>query len=205
MNEKYIESLDYTGSVCIKEFNGKELVRTTKFHNHGCLPLFRFFAKCLGGDYMSANLLRPSKIKLFDCLNRKFDPTSVDYMSPESFDFESASLSEVSTDFIYIDTNLKVSDDKATFRFSIPYAYLLGSWLSVIALYADSERQDTNPSAYYLLTKTTTDQDSKTISWDPIDIKDKNHNYSLLIEWTMKISNPTDTNSTNESNAATAE
>ncbi len=183
MTDTYLDSLQYTGTIIVKEFKGKELIKINKFHNQGCDPLFRFFAKCLGGDFASAKLLKPTKIKLFDVINKNSD-------SPAGFDFSTTSMRNVSTDFIYLDTNVFVQEDKATFRFSIPYSYLIGSFLSVIGLYADSETNDKAPCAYYLLTKEVVQNYNKILEWDPVDIRDKNHNFSLLVEWTMQVSNP---------------
>lgn len=84
-----------------------------------------------------------------------------------------------------------MDEDKATFRFSIPYSYLIGNWLSLVAIYSGTESLDSNPSAYYLLTKSIVDDGKTTEVLNPINFKDKNSNYNLLIEWTMKISNPT--------------
>jgi len=180
---------EYSGTIKVSEYKGKELISTRNYHNKGCSPLFRFFAKCLGGDFNAANILRPTKIKLFDIAGR-----ADSRFYPKDFDWNGDGNSvrtAVSTDFIYLDSLVQVDEDKATFRFSIPYSYLIGNWLSLVAIYSGTETLDSNPSAYYLLTKSAIVSDKTTEVLDPISFEDKNSNYNLLIEWTMKISNPT--------------
>lgn len=180
---------EYSGTIKVSEYKGKELFSTRNYHNKGCSPLFRFFAKCLGGDFNAANILRPTKIKLFDIAGR----TSKSFF-PKDFKWNNEGnnvRTAVSADFIYLDALVQVDEDKATFRFSIPYSYLIGNWLSLVAIYSGTESLDSNPSAYYLLTKSIVDDGQTTEILDPINFEDKNSNYNLLIEWTMKISNPT--------------
>lgn len=82
MKNTAINNLTYTGVVTLSQYNGNKKHQIAKVHNTGGTTLFKFFASCLIGDFESAKIDRPAKIKL---INRG---ASGEYESASGFIFK---------------------------------------------------------------------------------------------------------------------
>jgi len=171
------QAISYQGSINLSINNGKKVLVRKKYHNKGMPNLFRFLANCLAGN--NSDNLRPVKIKLF--YNKDTAAT------PNAFDWATASLTAVSP-YILFDSTPVIKENKeaesfeVTFHFRVPFSHISGDTIHLIGLFksdATDDKQDV--SAYYLL--------SEDNSWTPIDLSGVSANYSLIIEWTLKISN----------------
>lgn len=63
MDKEERSGLGYSGEVTIRQKLGKATLGARTIHNAGCMPLFKFIAKALAGEFSSAQL--PTKIQLF--------------------------------------------------------------------------------------------------------------------------------------------
>lgn len=180
-----IQSLQYQGDVCIKVLHGNKVISTEHFKNAGLPNLFKFIGHALAGTLYPE--LRPCKIKLF-----RYTKADNGENTPNTFKwsgtggaFETTDLREVSPFVVYDATPVVKAVTDATgntnyattFRFKIPYHWLFEKEYNVIGLFSE---QDT-PCAYYLFQ---TDN-----VWNNKKLEEAAGNYSLVIEWTMTISN----------------
>ena len=114
------------------------------------------------------------------------------YTNPATFVWEDAYknslLTEVSPYIVY-DASPVISAAgegyATTFRFKIPASWLYKKAFNVIGLFSENNTS----CAYYLCTKPKGDD----VEWDTTaltqELKDVTGNYSLIIEWTMEVSN----------------
>jgi hypothetical protein len=68
-----------------------------------------------------------------------------------------------------------------TFRFKIPFNWLYAKKFNVLGLFTENN----TACAYYLFTK----ESDGTKTWDTQELTDITGNYSLIVEWTMEVSN----------------
>ena len=61
-----LNTLKYTGIVTLSQYIGSKKIEIAKKHNIGGSPLFSFLARCLIGDFTTAKLARPAKIRLLE-------------------------------------------------------------------------------------------------------------------------------------------
>lgn len=189
-----VQSLDYQGKVKLQVLHGDKIISTKDYTNSGLPCLFKYISYALAGQNYSD--LRPCKIVIFKC------PTDGHLDKPNNFDWDTVynnTLKVVSPIISYDATPIvqitKTNDNKikgyaTTFRFKVPFNWLYSKEFNVIGLFTDSDEA----CAYYLCTKdsTTTDEDGNsqtTKVWDTQPLDDITGNFSLIIEWTMEISN----------------
>lgn len=177
-------SLAYQGKVNFQILHGNKVISTKNYSNSGLPDLFKYISYALMGTFYSA--LRPCKVVLFDC---KFTGPDEKYENPTSFVWETAyknnELDEVSPYIVYDATPVAtaaVDSCSATFRFKIPFNWLYKKTFNVIGLFTENN----SPCAYYLCT---IDDTSGNKQWAREELPDITGNYSIIVEWTMEVSN----------------
>lgn len=193
-----IQDISYAGIVNIKLQHGKKTIMSKKYHNNGMPDLFKFLCLALAGSYTDA--LRPCKIKLF-CYDQAFSQSSA--ISPATFDWATAfadnsTRPKDASPFVVYDAtpivSRKVKDGitsyDVSFHFRVPGSLISNDVIHMIGLYANNVYigLEASASAYYLLTERNNEQ---RLVWSPIELgTDKiSGNYSLIIDWTMSITN----------------
>lgn len=178
-------SISYQGKVKLQLLHGTKVISTHNYLNKGLPDLFKYISNALAG--ISYTTLRPCKVALFYCATE-----TGAYMNPATFVWEDAYknslLTEVSPYIVY-DASPVISAAgegyATTFRFKIPASWLYKKAFNVIGLFSENNTS----CAYYLCTKPKSDG----VEWDTTDLtqelKDVTGNYSLIIEWTMEVSN----------------
>ena len=174
-------SLAYQGKVKLQVLHGNKVISTRNYLNKGLPDLFKYISHALAG--VSYNALRPCKVALFYCTENG------QYESPTTFDWNEAlrnkALLEVSPYVVYdaapVVTIAAGDGYSTTFRFKIPFNWLYKKSFNVIGLFTENNTS----CAYYLCTKQVDDN----LVWETQDLKDVTGNYSLIIEWTMEVSN----------------
>ena len=178
------QRLAYQGKVKVQILHGDKVVSTKNYTNNGLKPLFKYISHTLAGNYYSD--LRPCKIALYNCLKTGIGET---YESPNNFNWEevkdkTGDLVQASPYVVYDATPIvKENQDSysTTFRFKIPFYWLYLKTFNTIGLYTEGGEA----CAYYLFVKTEND----TKKWDTQILDNVTGNYSLIIEWTMEVSN----------------
>ena len=173
-------SLAYQGKVKVQVAHGNQIISTKTYHNKGLPDLFKYLSHALAGAYYPT--LRPCKVALFNYANS--DSTQ----GPEKFDWATATTSNIFTSvspYVVYDASPVVTVTAegyaTTYRFKIPFNWLYRNTFNVIGLFSENNSE----CAYYLCVK---EEDGK-IVWDGEPLSDINGNYSLIIEWTMELSN----------------
>lgn len=181
------DSLEYSGNVTIKLYDGERLLRTSKHHNTGCAKLFNFIADCLTGNFSGAKSSRPCKVVLFKHdtdypIGSDKDDTVT--FQPNSFNEKS----RVSTKVFY-DTTIYpgINEDGSssiTYHFRIPFLCLVGGErVYKVGLYPNTISDlRTDICAYYLLAK---DEENK----QDFEIPTEGGNFTVIIDWTLTIKN----------------
>lgn len=175
-----VNSLSYQGKVTVQVLHGDKVISTKKYTNNGLPDLFKYISYALAGT--SYNALRPCKIALLSC------PTTSGYSNPTTFDWNLAvsnnALVEVSPYVVYDASPVVTSTSSGyatIFRFKIPFNWLYRNSFNVLGLFTENN----SACAYFLFTKDSGD----TKAWDVQKLTDVTGNYSLVVEWTMEISN----------------
>lgn len=179
------QTINYQGSISLSINKGKKVLLKKKYHNKGMPNLFKFLANCLAGNY-SGNL-RPNKIKLF------YNPDTS--TSPSNWDWNTAwgdntTKPKAVSPYILFDATpvveTKENACQVTLHFRVPFSYISGDKINIVALYqSDASDDQSQVAAYYLLT----DENN---TWDGgIDLSEVSTNYSLIIEWTLIVANKT--------------
>lgn len=179
------QSLSYQGKVKVQIACGNKIISTKNYNNSGLPILFKFLSYVLAGHYYSH--LRPCKLAIFKCVD-----TGDNKVAPVNFNWETVKeqnkLYTVSPYVVYdaTPTVLATANGYATtFRFKIPYNWLYLKSFNTMGLFTENNEV----CAYYLFKKEEGTGDSKQIVWDTQNLEDAVGNYSLIIEWTMEISN----------------
>lgn len=201
------QSLNYQGTIKLSIQRGNKTLRTEVYHNSGMPNLFKFLANCLAG--LNAEELRPCKIKLF-----KYPGADArDGMTPTNFTWSGVWQSaykpvQVSSFVVYdaapvvaMKLNSEVSEEllanegnenildyyhyETTYHFRIPSSYISDEIIHMIGLYPNGTVDNSEVSAYYLLT------DDSGKKWKATDLSDESGNFSIVLEWTLEISNYT--------------
>lgn len=183
------DSLAYQGKVKFQILHGNRVVSTKNYTNNGLPELFKFLGFALAGSYY--NSLRPCKVALYDCL------ATGEYKDPTKFnwtEYSSNSVLEPVSPFVVYDATPVVKADRegysTTFRFKIPFNWLYKKQFNTLGLFTE----DDVACAYYLFTVDTpiTTEDGKPAiqkDWNPQTLTEETGDYSIVIEWTLKISN----------------
>lgn len=180
-------SLAYQGRVKFQILHGKTVVSTKQFSNNGLPDLFKYLSHALTGVYYSS--LRPCKIALYEY------PIRADTDDPNNFNWQSAIENNIlvaaspyvpydATPVVTASTSDGITTYSTTFRFKIPFNWLYRKTFNVIGLFTE----DTSACAYYLFTKDSANGDGKK-EWDTQELDDIVGNFSLVVDWTMEISN----------------
>lgn len=191
MNSK--QSLSYEGKVTVKIQRSGKTISSKTYHNSGRLPLFKFLCNCLAGVYSEQN--RPAKIKLFN-----YDYASAGKYDPAQFNWDNdINDAEVVTPFVTYTSSPVIKEEIATpdgtkenaynvtYHFKINDTYISGEEINVIAIYGTNVVDQKNDACAYFVLKKKKDGSSDE-EWDPIRIQTTG-SYSIIIEWTMKVSN----------------
>lgn len=135
MKNSAINSLGYTGIVTLSQYSNNKKIVLKQVHNSGSNPLFNFFANCLLGDFETAKLELPTKIKLLYA--EKDDNTD------EITKLESAS------GFIYLlnkperlYTESYIASSSICYSFIIPRDIVERSNFNSIGLYPDAAAEE---------------------------------------------------------------
>jgi hypothetical protein len=180
-----INTLSYQGKIKLQILHGNKIISTKTCTNHGLPELFKYISHALAGTTYTA--LRPCKVALFN------HPSKDDHVDPATFNWAESRdkniLKEASPYVVYDATPVVtgVAGSYATvFRFKIPFHWLYSPTFNVLGLFTENN----SACAYYLFTK---EVGNKT-EWDVQDLKeitgkDLSCNYSLVVEWTMEVSN----------------
>lgn len=168
------QELNYQGKVSVKVLHGNKLVSTNSFKNKGMPDLFKFISYALAGSFYPE--MRPNKIKLF------YVDTNI-HRSPSDFKWNGDTATEkheISPYVVYDATpvtSLVRESYETTFRFKIPFTWLFGDKYNVVGLFNSKDET----CAYYLFTENS--------EWATQRLTEGTGNYSLIIEWTMSVSN----------------
>lgn len=204
------QTISYAGHVCVKVNHGNNTILTKHYHNSGMPNLFKFLCNCLAGEY--TDKLRPCKIKLFSYLAGDELPDEeksklenfnwvTNFSNPSIVDEKLNPYRPVSaTPFIVYDTTPVVmyKEDpqtqnkyyETTFHFRVPFTLLSRNTIYMIGFFPNNayEGNEANASAYYLFTEI--DDESKKAVWKPLVLDESvTGNYSIIIDWTMSITN----------------
>lgn len=195
---KNISSIGYQGKVKVEIKNGKSVVSSKEYHNHGTKKMFEFICNALAGNFHSDQ--RPWQIKLFTVIG---DPKKSDEKADDYTTWKFTNNTSISPYLPFAITpvvsSIGAETASVTYSFRIPYLFITadpGVKLYKIALYSSSaseEKPDTDKMALFGFVGK--DEKSGKMVWDPIelntDIAD-GANYSINIEWTITISNLTE-------------
>lgn len=174
-----IQGLQYSGQVKVSIKQGDKLITVNTGKNNGTASLFAFIANCLAGTMIQTS--KPARIQLYD-LDESETPND-----PQTF--SSPITGKISYNTTPIVKSGLVDNPNAasvTYHFLIPYGSINGNEIYKLGLWSvDTSGEDT-PMAYYLF--------HNNAGWTPITLNEKtttnaDQNYSLIIEWTLYISN----------------
>lgn len=190
--------IGYRGDVKLSTYQGKYLLSSKTYRNTGALPLFRFLANCLSGNFPAAYQNRPYKIMLL-----KVEGSNPDEIVMPKALKDNKNIDRCCSDFIMMTTAPEITIQetadmqacKVSFSFTFPSSYVLYSGANVVAIYGPGVSDPTEYSAYYKLTKQGADLEGHiTTEWDPIvrDFEDDEANKIFAIEWTMTLANQKD-------------
>lgn len=175
-----IQNIKYQGNVCVKTMHGNKIINTKHFKNAGLPNLFKFISHALAGSFYPE--LRPCKVKLYRYTNADNEDHK-----PANFNWEESwnknQLRETSPFVVYDATPVVKFINNTyttTFRFKIPYHWLFEKQYNVIGLFTEQD----NYCAYYLFTK-----NGEGNEWEEQELEEAVGNFSLVIEWTMTVSN----------------
>ena len=179
------QSFSYEGSVKMQIQRNGKTISTKTFKNSGRMPLFKFLCNCLAGVYSEQS--RPVKLKLFNYTGTR---------QPQLFEWDSEEIwqeLEVASPFVNYTSSPVVKEDaengnySATYHFKINDTYISGNRVNVIAIYgSNAVDQKLEACAYFVLK-------NEAGAWEPIDFSASRGNFSVIFEWTMKISNKSQT------------
>lgn len=173
------QELSYQGKVSVKVMHGNKIISTKTFKNKGMPNLFKFISHALAGSFYSE--MRPCKIKLFYTQTAVEGDTPI--FAPSDFKWDgdnSTSKQEISPYVVYDATPIVSYNEESyetLFRFKIPFTWLFGNEYNIVGLFNSKDEI----CAYYLFTNNN--------EWDTQKLTEAAGNYSLIIEWTMSVSN----------------
>lgn len=172
-----VATIGYQGNLNIKVQRGNKIISNKTYHNTGSQLLFRFLCECLAGNYYED--LRPVKIKLFSGHDTEKinEPNTWINEDTESATPLSITYSNVAT----VEESLSSNEYSVSYEFKVPYTYIIRSVYKA-AIYSGNETDNTHWSAIFGFI-----EDG---AWDPIIISSADQQYyTLVLTWTMTISN----------------
>jgi hypothetical protein len=186
-------TISYRGDVEITIQKNYKNIYSKTYHNAGRLPMFKFIANCLCGQYASVEELRPKFIRLYTYEGAE-DGQEV---NPNEIVWDSTKMVAVSEMSIYNGTPLPETSEikteaTASFSFLIPFSRIYkDAEVYVIALFSQKSYQDDSdgPSAYFILTRK---NESGNNVWDNLidNIGNiKSNDYTVSVQWKLTIGN----------------
>lgn len=180
-------ALGYTGTLTVRLQHGKNTLSNKTYHNAGTKNLFKFLCSCLAGEFTNSD--RPCRIRLFG--SNGCDGT------PATFSNTAENWSDSLTPILLNDTPATIDATaidgisgteyyNTRFHFRIPFSYVNQSETTKIykaALFSETSSNYQGMLAWFLFT---TEDGS---AFDPIDLVDLSGNFSIVIEWTMTLTN----------------
>lgn len=175
--------IGYQGRVSVKVMNGKKVIASRTSHNTGCAKLWEFICKCISGSFIWNE--RPCRLALFGLLDSDDKPDNPKFTN-DSLISSIIPVQIVSPLQEAVDESGQPIDGKqVVFSFSIPSTYIFGTEIYKLALCPQTITDFTSKDdldAYYLFKN---DEGN----WVPFDLEDFRGNFSLVVEWTMVITN----------------
>lgn len=184
------QSLKYQGKIKLQVLHGNKVISTKDYSNNGLPSLFKYLSYALAGQYYES--LRPRKICIFKCQSEG------DLSNPINFNWDNVyntNQLQTASPFVAYDATPIIKKNNSngystTFRFKVPFNWLYLKEFNVMGLFTENNEA----CAYYLFTKQTSKigEDGKELTdsaWDNQKLDDITGNFSLIIEWTMEISN----------------
>ena len=184
------QSLKYQGKIKLQVLHGNKVISTKDYSNNGLPSLFKYLSYALAGQYYES--LRPRKICIFKCQSEG------DLSNPINFNWDNVyntNQLQTASPFVAYDATPIIKNNNSngystTFRFKVPFNWLYLKEFNVMGLFTENNEA----CAYYLFTKETSKigEDGKELTdsaWDNQKLDDITGNFSLIIEWTMEISN----------------
>lgn len=173
-----IQGLQYSGQVKVSIKQGDKIIPVNTGKNNGNMSLFTFIANCLAGTMVQTS--KPTRIQLYN-----LDGPETPNTTPQPFaNSITGKISYNTTPIVKSEQVDNKDTASVTYHFLIPYGSINGDKIYKLGLWSVDTSGEAYPMAYYLFHNNT--------GWTPIDIKrDTNvdQNYSLIIEWTLYISN----------------
>lgn len=191
-NPSIDSAIGYNGNLSVLIKNGNRTISKKAYHNMGHVKLFQFICNCLAGTFTET--ARPCRIRLYKANN----PNSFD-ASTES-DRSTWTDGDVVSSFIYADTTTvpnapgdgtTTNAYQVTYHFRIPLAFIQDN-IYKVALYSQIGSAFDDICASFFFTN------SNETAWDPIIISNLRGNFSVIIEWTMTVSNKPAVSSSSE-------
>lgn len=129
-------SLGYTGTVTLSQYNGNKKTQIAQFKNNGGNSLFNFLANCLMGDFETAAQERPTKIML---LHKETEETSnsVTYESRSGFIYFLTNPERLFTDTALLSSTI-------CYSFIIPMELIKNQDFNCIGLYSNAAKGTTD-------------------------------------------------------------
>jgi len=191
-------SIGYQGKLNVQVRRGDKVLSNKTYHNTGNINLFRFLCQCLAGNYRED--LRPYKIALFARGN-----TETEYFdNVDTWEFNKGNLA---TPLMISYSNTPITRYSRTelgetvggsydieYEFKIPYTYITKSFCKA-AIYSYSATVDeiVEPHADdYSWSAAFGFANAANTDFQQIDLKNADRQfYTMVLTWTMTISNQT--------------
>ena len=184
------QSLKYQGKIKLQILHGNKVISTRDYSNNGLPSLFKYLSYALAGQYCES--LRPRKICIFKCQEEG------DLSNPTNFNWDdvyNTNKLQIASPFVAYDATPIIKKNNSngystTFRFKVPFNWLYSKEFNVIGLFTENDEA----CAYYLFTNQQNDQNldggtQPSSTWDTQTLDDITGNFSLIVDWTMEISN----------------
>lgn len=158
------QKLGYTGTVKVSVKRGNSIISSKTYKNNGSNRLFLFLHECLVGSYNKAEGSRPSRIKLYNSISTGSEEeltALTNYIPGNDFEVSNANGESI-----------------ALLHFTIPKSFFISidKLLNKVRLYPKNSIDEKDWSAECNLT-------------EAIDIRNLSENTTLIIEWSLKVSN----------------
>lgn len=196
----------YCGEVKVTTMNGKKIIDSKTYTNHGTKNLFNFFANCLWGTSFSLADYKPCKVVLFagnkenEIKGNKFIYDGSNFSEskalslPMIFDKTPTGVGSVGPTDILDENTKEVIGKQVTLHFRVPYLYMVNNGLICkLGLFpknirypeAIATRSDNYGSmlAYFPLL------DNAQTGFAGIQIPESGDNFTVIVDWTLKIIN----------------
>ena len=197
----------YSGEVKVTTMLGKQVISSKTYKNHGTKNLFTFFANCLWGTSFSLADYKPCKVVLFAGDNEEIDDGAFIYKGsnfseskalslPMIFDKTPTGVGSVGPSDIVDEKTHEVTGKEVTLHFRIPYLYMTNNGvICKLGLFPKNIRYPENITtrsdnygsmlAYFPLLNSV----ENPTDFAGITIPDSGDNFTVVVDWTLKIIN----------------